>query len=146
MEEKVKFGFGVCQSHCETETFDSVEELIAYAQALRHEDGGLFEEDMGDVIWVGTAETFTVSDFAPGLDDIADQITDRFYSTHNVDEYQDAQINHRKEAEEYWEKFVEKYFELPAGISITCQWFGVYNLRGHKWVEKFEDFDKYVKE
>lgn len=148
-EKKIKFGFGTDQNSCETDTFDTVEDLLEHAQELWDNDRAPFDGDKEDIIYVGTAETFTVSDFAPSLDDIADIITDRFYSEHPVDEYADAQISSQKEAEEAWKAFVEKYFELPGNISVTCSWLGAYNLREHKWWLKYDvknKFDKYVKE
>ena len=144
MKEEVKFGFGVSERHCETDMFDSVEELIAYVQKLWDDKDNLFD-DGEETIHVGLINSYSPSDFAPSLDDIADTMTDKFYCDHNIDDDADVQYYHRKEAEEEWKKFVNKYFEIPC--THIAEWeIGVYNLRTHEWVEKFSAFNKYVKE
>ena len=146
-EEKVKFGWGIEEEHCECETYDSVEELLKYAQSSWDEmDGNPFDDccDYTGCIYVGIARTYEPADFAPTLDDIADQMTDRFYCENNVDNDADVQYYHRKEAEEEWKKFVNKYFDIPHTI-VTDWCIGCYDLKEHKWVKKFEAFDKYVK-
>lgn len=146
MEEKVKFGFGLDQEHCETDMFDSIEELLEYAQASWDEkDGNPFDEDCDDCgsIFVGTIKSHTPYDFAPSLDDIADQMTDSFYNDLNVDDNGDVQICHKEEAEKLWKEFVDKYFDIPC--SCSTQWFGEYDLVEHKWIDKYAHFDKYVK-
>ena len=147
VEKKIKFGFGTSETHCEADMFDTVEELLEFAQASwDKKDGNPFDSDCeySGCIWVGTAETFEPSDFAPSLDDIADQMTDQFYCEHNIDDDADVQIDKRKEAEEEWKSFVNKYFDLPC--TMSCNWFGMYDLKEHKWLEKYAAFDKYVKE
>ena len=144
----IKFGWGIDEDHCEAEMYDSVEELLEYAQASWDEqDGDPFDSDCeySGCIHVGTAETFEPSDFAPSLDDIADQMTDRFYSEHNIDDDADVQIARRKEAAEEWKALVNKYFDLPC--TMATNWcVGMYDLKEHKWVEKYAAFSKYVKE
>lgn len=89
-DKKVKYGFGLSETECFSDMFDSIDELIAFAQdAYEHPDGNYLDEDLDDypdVIWVGIIEEVNVTQFAPSLDDIADQITDQFYCEHNVDD------------------------------------------------------------
>lgn len=147
-EKKIKFGWGLEDTHCEPETYDTVEELLKYAQeSWDNQDGNPFDSDCdySGCIYVGTAETFEPSDFAPTLDDIADQMTDRFYSDHNIDDDADVQITKHKEAEQEWKAFVNKYFDIPCTI-ITNWCIGLYDLEEHKWIEKYAAFNKYVKE
>lgn len=141
---KTKFGFGLNETHCEAEMFDTVDDLLMYAQRQWDNSEVPFEDCDKHILFVGTIEHHAPSDFAPSLDDIADQITDGFYCECNVDDDADTQINDRAVAEEKWKEFVNKYFELPH--SLTTQWFGEYDLKEHKWVKKYGDFDEYVKE
>lgn len=146
-EKTLLFGFGTDEEHCEADTFETIEELLKYAQASWDEkDGNPFDEDCdySGFIYVGTAENFEPADFAPSLDDIADQMTDRFYCEHNVDDDADVQISKRKEAEEKWKAFVNEHFDIPC--TMTCSWFGLYDLKAHKWAERYAGFSNYVKE
>ena len=148
-DKQIKFGFGLSETECFTDTFNTVEELIAFAQdAYEHPDGNYWDEDMDnytDVIWVGIIEEVSVTQFAPSLDDIADQITDHFYCEHNVDNDDVCHIYHREEAEKEWKAFVEKFFELPSNTSVVTNWtIGRYDVKNHLWVEKFGMFEKYV--
>ena len=145
MEEKVKFGFGLDQEHCETDMFDSIEELLECAQASWDEKDGMpfDDEEDGNVIFVGTIEHHVPSDFAPSLDDIADQMAESFYDKCNVDDFGGVSICHQAEANKIWKEFVDKYFDIPC--SYTTQWFGKYSLIEHKWIDKYVNFDKYVK-
>ena len=146
-EQKIKYGWGIDETHCEAESYDTVEELLEYAQASWDDkDGNPFDEDCeySGTIHVGVMEYFEPADFAPSLDSIADDMTDQFYSEHNIDDDADVQINNRKEAEQAWKEFVNKYFELPG--TCCCNWFGLYDLEEHKWLEKYAGFDKHVKE
>jgi len=147
MNENLLFGFGTDEEHCESETFETVEALLEYAQySWDDKDGNPFDEDCdySGCIYVGTAENFEPADFAPSLDDIADQMTDKFYCEHNVDDDADVQISKRKEAEEKWKAFVNEHFDIPC--TMTCNWFGLYSLTEHKWVERYAGFTNYVKE
>ena len=135
-EKKVKYGFGLAtdQTQCFCDEFDSVEELIEFAKdAWETEDSTYFNEDDEYCIIIGVIEHHAPSDFAPSLDWVADSMTDSFYSEHNIDDDADVQICNRKEVEEEWEKFVNKYFDIPH--TFTCDWsVGVYNLKENKWV------------
>lgn len=146
-EKKIQFAFGIEEDGpCVGGKFNSIDELLEYAQSSWDEmDGNPFDEDCEyrGRIYVGVVNDYEPSDFAPSLDSIADDMTDNFYSEYPIDDDADVQINNRKEAEEEWKKFVNKYFETPCGW--TCTWFGVYDLKEHKWCEKYSDFDKYVK-
>ena len=148
-EKQVMFGWGIDETHCEADTYSSVEELLEYAQASWDEkDGNPFDEDCeyDGSIYVGVAEKFEPADFAPSLDDIADQMTDKFYCDHNIDDDADVQVYHnRGEAEIEWKAFVNKYFDIPCTI-VTNWCIGRYDLEEHKWLEKYAAFDKYVKE
>ena len=146
-DKKVKYGFGLSDTECFTDMFDSIDEVIAFAQdAYDHPDGNYWDEDMDDytdVILVGIIEEVNVTQFAPSLDDIADQITDQFYCEHNVDDDDVCHINSREEAEKEWKAFVEKYFELPSNTSVVINWtIGRYDLKTHEWVERFDSFDE----
>ena len=133
-EKKIKYGFGIDDTHCETDMFDSIEEVLEYAQASWDEqDGNPFDSDCdySGCIYVGTIERYEPSDFAPSLDDIADTMTDKFYCDHNIDDDADVQYYHRKEAEEEWKKFVNKYFDIPC--THIANWnVGIYDLKEHK--------------
>ena len=147
-EKKVKFGFGISETECFTDTFDTVEELIAFAKdAYEHPDGNYWDEDWAedeypDVIWVGIIEEVSVTQFAPSLDDIADQITDKFYCEHNVDDDDVCHVYKREDAEREWKAFIEKYFELPSNTSVVINWnIGRYDLKAREWVEIFDSFN-----
>lgn len=136
-EKKVKYGFGLAtdETHCFCDEFDTVEELIEFAKdAWETMDSTYFNEDDEYCIIIGVIEHHAPSDFAPNLDSIADEMTDLFYSECNIDDDADVQIANRKEAEEEWKKFVNKYFDIPC--TYTCDWsVGVYDLKEDKWVE-----------
>ena len=147
MAKDVKFGFGTDQDSCEAEEFDSIDELIEYAQASWDEkDGNPFDEDCeySGSIFIGILEWHSPYDFAPSLDEIADSMTDRFYCDYNVDDDAETQICNKKEAEEVYKEFVNKYFDIPH--TLTSRWIGEYDLTEHKWIEKYADFNVYVKE
>lgn len=144
MEEKVKFGFGLSETHCETEEFDTIDELLMNAQSLWDNGDAPFEVADKHILFVGTIESHIPSDFAPSLDDIADQMTDIFYTDLNVDDNGGVQICHKEEAEEKWKEFVDKYFDIPC--THTTIWFGEYDLAEHKWVKKYDGFEEFVKE
>ena len=142
----ITFGFGTSQEHCEPDKFGSVEELLEYVQsAWDNKDNSLFNDgcDYDGTIFVGKMEEFEPKDFAPSLDDIADDMTDSFYCEHPIDDNGDVQIDQYKEAEQLWNEFVNKYFELPC--DYTCVWFGRYSLIERKWIEKLTDFEQYIK-
>ena len=140
-EKKVKYTFGVNDTHCEADLFDTIEEVIEYAQASWDDkDGNPFDEDCdySGCIYVGTAETYEPADFAPSLDDIADQMTDRFYNDHNIDDDQDVTYSKKAEAQKEWREFINKYFDIPH--TIIANWnVGIYDLRERKWVERYDN-------
>lgn len=134
-EKKIKYAFGLGEEHCFCDTFDTVEELIAFAKdAYEHPDGNYWDKDMGGYptcIYIGAADTVTASQYAPSLDDIADQMTDNFYCKHNLDDDEEVRILNLKDAETEWEAFINKHFALPCTIVTT--WIGVYDLKNDKW-------------
>lgn len=139
-EEKIKYGFGLSDTECFCDMFDTVEEVIEFAEhCYNNPDGNYWDEDMDDYpdcIYIGTIEHHTASDFAPTLDDIADTMTDEFYSEHNIDDDADVQISNRMEAETEWKAFIDKYFDIPC--TYMSNWnVGVYDLKEHKWVERY---------
>lgn len=139
-EQKIKYCFGLSQERCGTDTFDTIDELLKYAEdCYKNPDGDYWDEDMNDhtdVIFIGIACEVEPKDVAPSLDWIADSMTDTFYSEHPIDDDQDVRINNRKEAEKAWAEFVTKYFELPC--SITATWIGTYDIKEHKWLERYD--------
>lgn len=139
-EKKIKYGFGIDDTHCETEMFDSIEEVLEYAQASWDEqDGNPFDSDCdySGCIYVGTIEHYAPSDFAPDIDDIADTMTDKFYSEHNIDDDADVQVYKRKEAEAELKAFINKYFDIPC--TYIASWnVGCYDLKERKWVERYD--------
>lgn len=141
MEEKqTKYTFGIDEEHCFSDKFDTVEELIAFAKdAYEHPDGNYWDEDWDEdeyphCIFIGISETIKPSDVAPSLDDIADQMTDKFYCDKNIADDADVHVCHKEEAEKEWKAFVEKYFDLPHTIVAT--WIGYYDLKENKWIER----------
>lgn len=144
MDTKVKFGFGLSVTHCETEDFDTIDDLLMYAQCLWDNGDVPLEDADKHILFVGILERHSPYDFAPSLDEIADTMTDRFYCEHNVDDDAETQISNRKEAEALYKDFVNKYFDIPH--TLTSHWIGKYDLAEHKWIKKYADFDEYVKE
>ena len=136
-EKKIKYGFGLATdvTRCFCDEFDSVEELIKYAkEQWEGENSDYFNDDDEYCIIIGVIEHHAPSDFAPSLDWIADCMTDSYYNEHNIDDDADVQINNRKEAEEEWEKFINKHFKIP--YTYTCDWsVGVYDLKEDKWIK-----------
>jgi len=146
MEEKEQFGFGLKPTRCFCDAFGSVEDLLIFAKrAWDNLDSDYFDDESQSRIYVGVLRHVSPSDFAPSLDDIAVQITDLFYADCNIDDDADVQIDNRKEAEEVWKNFVDKHFELPCSVVTTWN-IGIYDLQKNRWVEKFEDFEQYVKD
>ena len=139
MNKMVKYGFGLSDTECFCDMFDTVEELLEFAQdAYENPDGNYWNEDMDEYtaqIYVGTIEKHVPSDFAPSIDEIADDITDSFYNEHNIDENEPVKVFNKTEAEEEWKRFIDKYFSLPCGY--TTDWIGVYDLEKHEWVKKW---------
>lgn len=132
-----KFTFGLEMEHCFEDTFDTVEELIAFAKdAYEHPDGNYWDEDSyyyPDSIFIGIVEHIKASDYAPSLDDIADQMTDSIYSQHNFASDEDVHVCKKEEAEVEWQAFIEKFFELPFTMAAT--WIGRYDLKEDRWIE-----------
>ncbi len=139
MENTVKYGFGLSDTECFCDMFDSVEELLAFAQdAYENPDGNYWDEDFDEYptqIYVGTIEQHAPSDFAPSIDNIADGITDSFYCEHAIDDNEPVKVYYKKEAEEEWKRFVDKYFNLPC--TYTTDWIGVYDLEKREWTKKW---------
>lgn len=135
--KKLKFGFGLNINHGFDDTFDTVDEVIEFAQEKydsQNED--YFNKDDGHCIYIGTVEDVSVLDYAPSIDDILDQMTDSFYCDHNIDDDDNCHITDKREIveKEYYD-FISKYFELPGSISFTICWnVGIYDLKKHEWV------------
>ena len=135
-KEKELFGFGVNDTRLFGETFDTVEELIEFAQhEYDNENSDYFDDEDQHCILISHVKNLTVFEFAPSLDDIADQMTDQFYSEHPVDD--DAEVDYypKDEARKEWEAFIEKYFDIPCTL-VGYADVGWYNLKEHKWEEK----------
>jgi hypothetical protein len=137
MNKKIKYGFGLSDTECFGDMFDTVEELLAFAQdAYENPDGNYWDEDMEDytpLIYVGTIERHKPSDFAPSIEDIAGEIADSFYCQHNIDDNEDVLISDKIEAKKEWDDFVNKFFSLPC--QYTTSWFGIYDLEKHEWAK-----------
>lgn len=135
-EEKELFGFGVNDTQLFGETFETVGELIAFAQTeYDNENSDFFDEEDQCRILVSKVKKVSPSDFAPSLDDIAEQMTDRFYSEHAIDDDAEASYYPKEEAEKEWTAFVEKYFDIPCTL-IGYADVGWYDLKEHCWVEE----------
>jgi hypothetical protein len=148
MKNEVKFGFGIDQDTCETDMFDSVDELLMYAQySWDNMDGNTFDDcdDYTGCIFVGTIKKIEPFDVAPSLDYLTDILTDQFYCDYSIDDDDVVRVCNKEEAEKAWKEFVNKYFELPAQVIGTWN-IGIYNLKDHCWEEKYDKFDKYVTE
>lgn len=138
-DEKTLYGFGVNDTQLFGETFESVDELIEFAQTEYDSgNGGFFDDEDECRILVSKVKNVKPSDFAPSLDDIADQMTDRFYSEHNIDDNSEASFYPREEAEKEYKAFVEKYFDIPYTL-IGYADVGWYNLKEHRWEEKKQE-------
>ena len=71
------------------------------------------------------------------MDDIADTMTDKFYCDHNIDDDADVQYYKKEEAQKEWREFINKYFDIPC--TIIANWnVGIYDLKEHKWVERYD--------
>ena len=134
-EKKKLFGFGVNDTRLFGETFDTVEELIEFAQKeFDEENEDYFDEDQHCIL-VSHVEEVSASEFAPSLDDIADDMTDRFYTQHPIDEDDEVHYSNKEEAKKEWEAFIEKYFDIPCTL-IGYADVGWYDLKEHKWLDK----------
>jgi len=137
-EKKNLFGFGVNDTRLFAETFDTVEELIEFAQKeYDNQNEDYFDEDQHRIL-VSYVKEVSAWDFAPSLDVIADDMTDRYYSEHNLDEDAEVDYSPKDEARKEWEAFVKKYFEVPFTL-IGYANVGWYDLKEHKWEEKKEE-------
>lgn len=146
-EKKLKFGFGLNASHCFGETFDTVDEVIEFAQEkYDSQDEDYFNKDDEHCIYVGTAEKVSVLDYAPSIDDILEEMTDSFYCNHNVDVDDKCHITDNREiVEKEYNDFISKYFELPSNIILITVWnVGVYDMKKREWIEKFNDFETLI--
>ena len=134
-EKKKLFGFGVNDTRLFADTFDTVKELIEFAQKeYDDENDEYFDEDQHCIL-VSHVEEVCAWDFAPSLDDIADDMTDCYYSEHNLDEDAEVDYSPKDEARKEWEAFIKKYFEVPFTL-IGYADVGWYDLKEHKWLEK----------
>lgn len=133
-EEKKLFGFSVDDTKLFDETFDTIDELIEFAQKEYDEQNDEYFDEDQHCILVSYVKEVSASDFAPSLDDIADQMTDKFYSEHNIDDDSDVTYNPKDEAEKEWKAFIEKYFDIPYTL-IGYADVGWYNLKEHEWIE-----------
>ena len=134
-EKKQLFGFGVNDTRLFPEVFDTVEELIKFAQEeYDGENGTYFDEDQHCIL-VSYVERVCALDFAPSLDDIAEQMTDRFYCEHAIDDFGEVDFFPKDEAQKAWRDLVEKYFDIPCNL-IGYADVGWYDLKEHKWLEK----------
>jgi hypothetical protein len=146
--KKLKFGFGLNDTHCFGETFDTVDEVIEFAQEeYDSQNSDYFNKWIDEhCIYVGIAEEVSALDYAPSIDDILDQMTDSFYCDHNIDDDDICHITDKREiVEKEYNDFISKYFELPNNITLTTFWnIGVYDLKKHEWIEKFDDFETLI--
>lgn len=133
-EEKKLFGFSVDDTKLFDETFDTIDELIEFAQKEYDEQNDEYFDEDQHCILVSYVKEVSASDFAPSLDDIADQMTDKFYSEHNIDDDSDVTYNPKDKAEKEWKAFIEKYFDIPYTL-IGYADVGWYNLKEHKWIK-----------
>lgn len=134
-EKKKLFGFGVNDTILFAETFDTVEELIEFAQKEYDDENDVYFDEDQHCILVSYVEKVCAWDFAPSLDDIADDMTDRYYSEHNLDEDAEVDYSPKDEARKEWEAFIKKYFYVPFTL-IGYADVGWYNLKEHKWENK----------
>ena len=143
-DKQIKFGFGTDEEHCFCDEFDTVQELITFAtKEWEDQNSDYFNDDDENIIYIGVIEHHKPSNFAPSLSDIADQMTDKFYCDHNIDDDSDCGYVNKEEAEHEFKAFIDKYFYLPH--DYTTVWnVGQYDVKEHRWVEKFEMFEKYV--
>lgn len=140
-EKKTLYNFGTCEERCGTDTFSTIEALIEFAEDCYKNADGYYWDDCADdypeVIFIGIAHWISAKDFAPSLDDIADQMTDSFYCTYNIDDDAEVDVRKKEEAQEAWDVFVEKYFEMPH--MITSTWIGQYNIKEHRCVKRYDE-------
>lgn len=134
-EEKMLFGFGIDDISLFAETFDTVDELIGFAEKEYDEHNDEYFDEDQHCILVSYVKKVSASDFAPSLDDIADQMTDKFYSEHNINDNSVVTYYPKDEAEKEWKAFVEKYFDIPYTL-IGYANVGWYDLNEHKWIKK----------
>ena len=53
-----------------------------------------------------------------------------------IDDDEEVRIHKKEEAEKTWREFINKHFGIPC--TIIAHWFGIYNLKEHKWTERFD--------
>lgn len=143
-DKQIKFGFGTDEECCFCDEFDTVQELINFAtKEWEDKNSDYFNDDDENIIYVGVIEHHKPSDFAPSLSDIADQMTDKYYCDLDPNNDSDCEYVNKEEAEREFKAFIDKYFYLP--FDYTTVWnVGQYDVKEHRWVEKFEMFEKYV--
>lgn len=137
-KKEIKYAFALNDTDIEEGIFDSVEELIRYAQASWDSmDGNPFDEDCdySGLIHIVTVKIHEPYEFAPSLQEIASQMSDKFYDRYCTIEDADVYVSNSEELEKEWEAFVNKHFDLPINI-VSDRNIGTYDLANHKWVEK----------
>lgn len=135
-----KFGFGRNDDHVFGDLFGSVDEVIGFAQrAYDQDDGRYFHDEEHPVIHVFSIRDLAVTEFMPSLDDIAEEMADKFFDEYPIDCADGVKIPDRKSAEADWEAFVEKHFRLPY-TSVADDIIGRYDLKAHRWLKE----DEYV--
>ena len=130
--------FSLNDTDIEDGLFDSVEELIQYAQASwDSKDGNPFDEDCdySGLINIMVANILEPYEFAPSLRDIASQMSDKFYDRYCSIDDADVYVSNSDELEKEWEAFVNKHFNLPINI-VSDKDIGTYDLLNRKWVKK----------
>lgn len=133
-----KYAFSLNDTDIEEGLFDSVEELIQYAQASwDSKDGNPFDEDCEEsgLINIVVANILEPYDLAPSLQDIASQMSDKFYDRYCTIDDEDVYVSNSDELEKEWEAFVNKHFSLTINI-VSDKNIGTYDLANHKWVKK----------
>lgn len=137
-KKEIKYAFALNDTDIEEGIFDSVEELIQYAQTSWDSmDGNPFDEDCdySGLIHIVTVKIHEPYEFAPSLQEIASQMSDKFYDKYCTIDDADVYVSNSEELEKEWEAFVNKHFDLPINI-VSDRNIGTYDLANHKWVEK----------
>lgn len=137
-KKEIQYAFALNDTDIEEGVFDSVEELIEYAQASWDSmDGHPFDEDCeySGLINIMVANILEPYDFAPSLKDIASQMSDKFYDRYCTIDDADVYVSNSDDLEKEWEAFVNKHFDLSIDI-VSDKNIGTYDLVNHKWVEK----------
>lgn len=131
-----KYGFGRSEEHVFGDTFDSVEQVIEFAQrAFDEKNEEYFDDKDRCFIYVFSIVELSVTEFMPSLDDIADSMTDSLYGEHNVDSDAEVTYGPKEEAKKEYEAFIKKYFALPFNL-VADGIIGKYDLKKHCWLKE----------